>query len=277
MHLLWVGEGNFGEKSIVHQVDEYIKFASINQHNFQTPKICFYFASGVTKELSEYLKGRGIHVLGEIVELDDETRRKLAIYEEDDDSSEDEDDKNKKEIIENEQNQFEEDEDEKNIEQLNSLDTIKSINRINLDVSTLIALVSELAHGGEDFLFKHTFLSKQAEWERAQHILPILEDFMNNKELFICETAHKDFLNIVNTVGGPNEKQRAKVLLERITVVSDNPSQRVLDLKESSKIKPRSKIIFGTGDSLQAITMTSNVGFVRASIQQVGTYNLSFK
>lgn len=40
-------------------------------------------------------------------------------------------------------------------------------------------------------------------------------------------------------------------------------------LKESSKIKPRAKIIFGTGDSLKAITLTSNIGFVRAAAQQV--------
>ena len=49
----------------------------------------------------------------------------------------------------------------------------------------------------------------------------------------------------------------------------DSPSVRSMNLKESSKIKPRAKIIFGTGDNLQAITMTSNIGFVRAAIQQV--------
>ena len=42
-----------------------------------------------------------------------------------------------------------------------------------------------------------------------------------------------------------------------------------MKLKESSKIKTRAKIVFGTGDTLQAITMTSNLGFYRAASQQV--------
>ena len=62
--------------------------------------------------------------------------------------------------------------------------------------------------------------------------------------------------------------------IKKIKVVADSPSARAMSLKESSKIKPRAKIIFGTGDNLQAITMTSNIGFVRAAIQQVFIYML---
>jgi hypothetical protein len=42
-----------------------------------------------------------------------------------------------------------------------------------------------------------------------------------------------------------------------------------MQLKESSKIKSRAKVIFGTGDQLKAVTMTSNIGFVRSAEQQV--------
>jgi hypothetical protein len=72
----------------------------------------------------------------------------------------------------------------------------------------------------------------------------------------------------VNTVGGPNEKQRADELFKRLTVVPDCLSERSVALQESVKIKPRTKIIFGTGDHLRAVTMTANRGFVRAASQQ---------
>ena len=37
-----------------------------------------------------------------------------------------------------------------------------------------------------------------------------------DKELYTCETAFNDFMKIVNTVGGPNERERAKTLRERV-------------------------------------------------------------
>jgi len=162
-------------------------------------------------------------------------------------------------------------------ESLNNMDeSFRNISKINLDVTTLIALVSEITNGGQDFAFKQAFLNKQAEWERTKRLIPELEEFMSGKELLVCETAYNDFLNIVNTVGGPNEKDRTKKLMERIKVVADSPSARAINLKDSSKIKPRAKIIFGTGDSLQAITMTSNIGFVRAAIQQNVLFTVYF-
>ena len=56
------GEGQYGEKNINNQVDEYFRFAQNNPHNYKTPKILFHFAGGVTKELSNYLKSRGVLV-----------------------------------------------------------------------------------------------------------------------------------------------------------------------------------------------------------------------
>ena len=42
----------------------------------------------------------------------------------------------------------------------------------------MIALVSEITNGGENFVFKQPFLNKQAEWERSTRLLPVLEEFM---------------------------------------------------------------------------------------------------
>jgi hypothetical protein len=51
--------------------------------------------------------------------------------------------------------------------------------------------------------------------------------------------------------------------------VPDNPDESCLKIKENKKVKRRTKIIFGTGESLQAITTTSNLHFVRAALGQV--------
>merc|ERR1712048_1191305 len=51
-------------------------------------------------------------------------------------------------------------------------------------------------------------------------------------------------------------------------IVEDCPTDYAMSLQESSSIKMRSKVIFGTGESLQAITTTANTAFVRAAENQ---------
>lgn len=95
-------------------------------------------------------------------------------------------------------------------------------------------------------------------------------------------------MNIVETVGGPNEKIRADKLLHRLTVLPDDATsedtlehdefreifdhvqyttEKALDV--GGKIKERSLIVFTFGDKIQAVTVTANDGFVRAAKQQV--------
>ena len=97
--------------------------------------------------------------------------------------------------------------------------------------------------------------------------LPTLQSFLKNRELIACKTCVNAFKEIVATIGGPNEKQRANALLNDVKVVPDSPSERTLLLTNSSKINHRAKLVFGTGDHLKAITVTANKGFVRAASQ----------
>ena len=108
-----------------------------------------------------------------------------------------------------------------------------------------------------------------------------------------CATALEDFRSILSTVGGENECDRAEHLLRRVTIVPDVVSPRVDVLPISAKIKERAKVtyteidmvlpynieshcvgvfnfqvIFGTADSLQAVVVTANSGFVRAAEQR---------
>jgi hypothetical protein len=55
----------------------------------------------------------------------------------------------------------------------------------------------------------------------------------------------------------------------QFTIVPDCPSEKVMQLKENKKVKHRTKIIFGTGETLKAITTTANSSFVRAAENQV--------
>lgn len=109
-----------------------------------------------------------------------------------------------------------------------------------------------------------------------------------DKKLYCCETARASFVEIVQTVGGPNERIRAQEFLKKIIVLPDNAT--AIDTMETNanaevfnnvqftsdktltvggKIRERSLTIFTFGDRIQAVTVTANDGFVRAAKQQV--------
>ena len=142
------------------------------------------------------------------------------------------------------------------------------IKKVNLDVSTLIVLVSNVCNGRCQFVFKDDILSFQAECERKDPVLPKLQEFMKDKELYACRTAVESFHKILHIVGGAEERERGNELLKTISVVDDCISEKTHALKCSAQIKKRARIIFGTGDGLQAITMSANMGFVRAAENQ---------
>lgn len=142
---------------------------------------------------------------------------------------------------------------------------VSHITRVNLDITTLITLVSAVSHGRCHLIFPEKILTMQAEEERVCPVLPRLLNFMEGKKLYTCQTAVSDFETILGTLGGKSERERAKELMSRVEIVPDQPSERSRSLPVTGKLKKRSKIIFGTGDQLHAITMTANSGYVRAA------------
>lgn len=94
-------------------------------------------------------------------------------------------------------------------------------------------------------------------------------------ELIVCETASNSFQNIIHILAGPNERLRARHLLERIKVLPDLTNEQEQSaygyskLKISGQIKVRSLKIFLFGIYHKAITVSSNEGFVRSARMQV--------
>ncbi|KAG7210012.1 hypothetical protein KM043_011592 [Ampulex compressa] len=143
------------------------------------------------------------------------------------------------------------------------------INILNLDVSTLLAYVTNMTNGYACFVYREPLLTQQAEMERRRPVKPILEKLFKGKQLIVCRTAHDNFMNIIDVIGGPNERIRAQDLLKRVQIVDDITTGRIMEgLSLGGKIKNRSRLVFATGENMRSITVSANEGFVRAARMQ---------
>ncbi|XP_056322339.1 UPF0415 protein C7orf25 homolog [Danio aesculapii] len=276
LHNIWQGRGQYGDKSVIRQAEDFLEASQQQPVQYSNPHIIFAFYNGVSSPMADKLKEMGISVRGDIVAVNT-----IEGGEEEDEEDQEGD---HEELVEEEEDGEDDNDDDDDDTDLTHTrvdrDTIVAslafptevkvdvCNRVNLDITTLITYVSSLSHGNCHFTFKEVVLTEQAAQERQEKVLPRLEEFMKGKELFACQSAVEDFRVILDTLGGPGEKSRAEELLARLKVVPDQPSERTQRLVMSSKVNRRSLMIFGTGDTLRAITMTANSGFVRAAANQ---------
>uniref|UniRef100_A0A3B3RKE3 Chromosome 7 open reading frame 25 n=1 Tax=Paramormyrops kingsleyae TaxID=1676925 RepID=A0A3B3RKE3_9TELE len=264
LHNIWQGRGQYGDKSVVRQGEEFVQASHQQPVQYSNPHIIFAFYNGVSSPMADRLAEMGISVKGDIVAVNQVPGVEGGGGEGEDDENED-------------RGAFHTRVDRDTIVASVAFPTEVKVDvckRVNLDITTLITYVSSLSHGRCHFTFKEQVLTEQAAQERQEKVLPKLEEFMQDKELFACQSAVHDFQVILDTLGGPGERKRAEQLLARLQVVPDKPSERTLRLVTSSKVNRRSLTIFGTGDSLQAITMTANSGFVRAAANQGVRYSV---
>lgn len=292
LHNIWQGRGQYGDKSVVRQAEDFIQASHQQPVQYSNPHIIFAFYNGVSSPMADRLREMGISVRGDIVAVNsvvtEEEGGEVEDAEDQGEESEVMEDKehiDEGDLTDNDDN----DDDDGDLDMKHTRvdrDTIVAslafptevkvdvCKRANLDITTLITYVSSLSHGSCHFVFKEQVLTEQAAQERQEKVLPRLEEFMQDKELYVCHSAVQDFRVILETLGGPGEKARAEELLARLHVVPDQPSERTRRLTTSSKVNRRSLMIFGTGDSLQAVTMTANSGFVRAAANQGVRYSV---
>jgi len=245
------GGSQFGQKSIIDQVKEFVQCSAQNELMFKQPVVKFVFANGVTSSLHKKVCKRGAVAIGEIVNIDDD---------EDDDDDED---------VEESSGEGSEVSDESETEELET-ETSEAIDstKVNLDITAMIAYVSALTNGRNWFSYKEKILSQQADWERHRPVKPYLESIFRDKQLVCCASAMNDFITIINTLGGAGERERGTELIKRMTVVPDSTTRKTESLTLSGKIKDRSLAIFATGDFLRVLTVTANTGFIRAAAGQ---------
>jgi len=256
------GGSQYGQRSILDQVREFVKCSKQNQKMFKSPKVLFVFANGVTRSLANTVQKKGACVFGEVIECDDSESLDSSDSQESDeedawDAIDEQCDTSNQLLSDNRLN------DECLTESEEDLCLDES--RLNLDITAMIAYVSSLTNGQTDHIFKEKILCQQASWEKNRPVKPFLDKVFCDKNLICCESALKDFKSIIECLGGATEKERATQLLMRLTVVPDRESNKIKNLEISGKIKNRSRAIFGTGDFLRVVTVTANSGFVRAA------------
>jgi predicted nucleic acid-binding protein len=122
---------------------------------------------------------------------------------------------------------------------------------INLDTNTAIAFIAE------DSPIRYP-----------------LRTFVNNQPLVMSQTAHDEFVRIVQYSGGNLEQARAERFLQRVTVIPDSLSARAKTLRPTRKLDTNDIIILGTGDQLGVVTMTADAKAVRAASSQGVDFNV---
>lgn len=136
---------------------------------------------------------------------------------------------------------------------------------LNVDITSMLAYVSELSNGGCNATFESQILNEQAAEERKNPVKRFLDKTFEGKHLIACETAVNSFKAIIETLAGEKEQKRAEELLSRIEVLPDieNPEE-IINVEDSHRVKERSRKIFAFGIFHRALTVTSNRGFARA-------------
>lgn len=255
------GKASYGARSILDQADDYLDCAKLYPCMYQPPKVIFEFMSGIEESLANKLKAAGIIVKGDI--LPDSINHEIDLN--DDESSEEE-------IFDNSVNT----EQHALTELSHCIEEHLEIDTLNLDVTAMMAYVSNMTNGFCYYAFKQDVLTQQSAWEAERPVKPILERLFEGKTLVCCRTAWDDFEKIVNTLGGPMEKRRTEEIKKMIRVFPDDyggdddyPRKY---LKVRGHVRLRSKIIFNFGHRIKALTVSANEGFVRAALQQGVTY-----
>lgn len=176
---------------------------------------------------------------------------------------------------------------------------------LNMDVSSILAIISELSH--------HVCLPKevsaiplqvQAEREAQFPALPQILPYITGKKLFIIRSAYDRVEDIVNVVGGPNEKARFQYLFRKhlglqdlefdhklwtilpslfVELMDDKSSESFTKLLDpplqKSKLNNGRKIrtrfleshakLFGSGDYYKMTTMTA-IQWMETALKDAG-------
>jgi hypothetical protein len=260
---LFFGNGSYGTKGLDAVAEQMVHCAQQHPYNFKAPVCIFWFVNGVTSDVVEELEAIGIISHGTVIDeslfaANNKIKGKK---------------KELKQLVEEKEKFF------ASIPDDNNFNFASDCDIANLDITTLICYVSHIANeldinGNSTTEYSDPLLQQQAFEERKCPVLPIINKMMEGKKLVCTNIAWEKFWGILETIGGEQERQRAKDLLERIEIIDINPSSRALSLSKGTKIKQQHIDIFGTGDSIKAVTLTANAAFLRVASDQGVDFNV---
>jgi len=279
------GESRYGERTFLRFAKDLVLCAQQHPVNYQAPIVVLYFVNGVAEPIADQLRALGIQVKGPPVKaepvLDSDSKSSSSVSSQSTQNLTAKQRKKKKQreakrkqaavTLTSESNSGEVKRDMSG-DKMQSLSLVSQefvyANQnpyVNLDVTALFALVSDLTNGYPSTVFTENVLAMMGEDEQVSPAKAMIEKYLEGKDLFICQTAYDKFDEIVQTIGGPEEKKRSAAFLKKVKIMPDNPSERSLKLPTGPKIKDTNRIIFGTGETLKATTLTANVSFIRAA------------
>nr|CAD7400740.1 unnamed protein product [Timema cristinae] len=132
---LSLGQGEYGQRSILDQAEDLVACASQCKHQFTPPLVVFHFSKTLESVLVQQLESLGVKIsMGDIylfATIDDDEVTHPFVE--------------------------------------------KDIDKLNLDVSTMIAYISALTNGSANFIFCEQMLNDQAEQERKEPLKPLLD------------------------------------------------------------------------------------------------------
>ncbi|CAH0729306.1 unnamed protein product, partial [Brenthis ino] len=252
------GKASYGARSILDQAEDYLECASLYPCIYQSPKVVFEFTSGIEETLANRLKAMGVVVNGEILPDSKNVEEYDDCYESSDEEV----------LTQSPQITF--------CDVAQCMEESQDISLLNLDVTAMMAYVSNMTNGHCHYVFKQDVLTQQSAWEAERPVKPLLEKLFEGKTLICCRTAWENFEKIVDTLGGPMERKRTDKLKEMVKIYEDDyggeDDYPRNNLKVRGHVRLRSKIIFNFGHRIKALTVSANEGFVRAAAQQGVTY-----
>ena len=267
------GTATPGHKSVLQIADELLLAAGSNPVHYLPPAIVFHFNKGVGRQVARALTKKGLIVEGELVDVQDAVFDSDSDTDEELNSSEDESLEMTGDGAMDATGRTRDGKDDESMFTMNATQEMEErrINVVNLDVTTLITMVSNITNGDVDCSFEDELLMGQLQEELSSPSLPPLLEFLKDKDVVITQMAKEKFLNIVRIVGGPKEQERAQLIFSPDSgyrLIPDAPSSRLLEFK-APKVKDQHRVIFGTADAMKATTVTANVAFVRTAKQHL--------
>ncbi len=138
-------------------------------------------------------------------------------------------------------------------------------NRIFLEVTTIITLISEICHNKalekDVNMWKTVYASvyNHLSDEIQDPVYPKLFEIIKDKQLYTNRSAINKVDEIILNFGLDPEKARLEALREKLIVIDDCPSERFSEL-EGKLWSDCNRTTFGTADYLNIPILTGNIG-----------------